>query len=167
MGTSLTVLSLLIADPAKAGMASAAFFAQITARNPSTATGNPATATALPIPLVAQQIAQRTQADLARAVSSVTAAAAAQALALVDATNAATAIADGTQADAGAVPTGLLPGLIPCTVSACGVGGSPADATKWQGADLPTSVTAGGTTTVTVTQTSPKAIATWQSFNVG
>ena len=39
--------------------------------------------------------------------------------------------------------------------------------TLWQGANLPTQTVAGAQTNVTIQQTSPKAVLTWQTFNVG
>jgi filamentous hemagglutinin family protein len=45
--------------------------------------------------------------------------------------------------------------------------GAAAGSSLWSGADLPTEATGGGRTTVTVTQTAPQAILTWQTFNVG
>jgi len=59
------------------------------------------------------------------------------------------------------VPNGLVPGGL--QVAPGVAAGSP----QWQNANLPTQSTANGQTTVTVTQTAPKAILTWQTFNVG
>ena len=45
--------------------------------------------------------------------------------------------------------------------------GATANSALWQNAKLPTQSTSNGQTTVTITQTAPKAILTWQTFNVG
>lgn len=154
-------LALLPTTPAFAGLGSPAFFAQVATRlgtaAPGAAGGRSAGAgTSLPIPQVAQAIAARTQADLTRAVNAVTLAAQQQAAAAVAAANVSSRVLDGVQAPGAAVPADALPGLVPSAVTA------------WLNANAPAAVTNGdGTTDVTVTQTAPKAIATWQSFNVG
>jgi filamentous hemagglutinin family protein len=64
-------------------------------------------------------------------------------------------------ATGGSVPNGLaLGGLQP-------VAGAVAGSAAWQGANLPTQTAAAAHTTVTVKQTSPQAVLTWQSYNVG
>src|SRR5262245_37235810 len=59
------------------------------------------------------------------------------------------------------VPNGLVAGGL--QVAPGVAAGSP----QWQNANLPTQSTSNGQTTVTVKQTAPKAILTWQTFNVG
>jgi filamentous hemagglutinin family protein len=59
------------------------------------------------------------------------------------------------------VPDGLATGGLQAAP------GAKANAALWQNAQLPVQTVAGGQTTVTVTQTAPKAILTWQTFNVG
>lgn len=174
-GASLSALSLGLVPgaPAQAGLGSPAFFAQVSARlgtatAGTTGVGAAGGATALAIPQVAQAIAARTQADLARAVNAVTLAAQQQAAAAVAAAAATSRVLDGVQAPGATIPAGALPGLVPCTTNPCGTANAPVDITTWQNANLPVAFAhADGTTDVTVTQTAPKAIATWQSFNLG
>src|SRR5580692_3963580 len=59
------------------------------------------------------------------------------------------------------VPNGLTTGGLQVAP------GATANSALWQNANLPTQSTSGGQTTVTITQTAPKAILTWQTFNVG
>jgi len=59
------------------------------------------------------------------------------------------------------VPNGLVTGGLQVAP------GATANSALWQNANLPTQSTSGGQTTVTITQTAPKAILTWQTFNVG
>jgi filamentous hemagglutinin family protein len=59
------------------------------------------------------------------------------------------------------VPDGLATGGLQAAP------GAKANAALWQNAQLPVQTVAGSQTTVTVTQTAPKAILTWQTFNVG
>jgi filamentous hemagglutinin family protein len=56
------------------------------------------------------------------------------------------------------VPNGLIPGGLQIATG---------KNAEWQGAKLPTQSAAGGSTTVTIQQTSPQAILNWQTFNVG
>ena len=171
VGVSLSTLTLclLSATPARANMASQAFFAQVNSRA-GTIAGSTASAggaaSSLAIPQVAQAIAARTQADLARAINAVTAAAQNQAAALAAATRQASTVLDGTEVSPTAGSGGPLSGLVACTTASCA--GGTVDPTTWQNALLPTvSANSDGTTTVTVTQTAQKAIATWSSFNIG
>ena len=59
------------------------------------------------------------------------------------------------------VPNGLTTGGLQAAP------GATANSALWQNANLPTQSTSNGQTTVTITQTAPKAILTWQTFNVG
>jgi filamentous hemagglutinin len=59
------------------------------------------------------------------------------------------------------VPNGLRPGGLQAAPGA--TAGSP----LWQGASLPTGSSAGGREQVTIRQTQPKAVLTWETFNVG
>ncbi len=59
------------------------------------------------------------------------------------------------------VPNGLTTGGLQVAE------GATANSALWQNANLPTQSTSNGQTTVTITQTAPKAILTWQTFNVG
>ena len=59
------------------------------------------------------------------------------------------------------VPNGLTTGGLQVAP------GATANSALWQNANLPTQSTSNGQTTVTITQTAPKAILTWQTFNVG
>src|SRR5271165_1179368 len=59
------------------------------------------------------------------------------------------------------VPNGLTKGGLQVAP------GATANSALWQNANLPTQSISGGQTTVTITQTAPKAILTWQTFNVG
>jgi filamentous hemagglutinin family protein len=59
------------------------------------------------------------------------------------------------------VPNGLATGGLQIAP------GAATNSALWQNAKLPVQTVAGGQTTVTVTQTAPKAILTWQTFNVG
>jgi filamentous hemagglutinin family protein len=61
-----------------------------------------------------------------------------------------------------AVPNGLAPGglVVDPRVTA-------GDTSLWQNISLPSQTTSGGQTIVTLTQSSQRAIATWQQFNVG
>src|SRR5580704_404059 len=56
------------------------------------------------------------------------------------------------------VPNGLIPGGLQIATG---------KNAEWQGVKLPTQSAAGGSTTVTIQQTSPQAILNWQTFNVG
>src|SRR5271166_1130921 len=56
------------------------------------------------------------------------------------------------------VPNGLTPGGLQVAQGATA---------NWQNANLPIQTASNGQTTVTITQTAPKAILTWQTFNVG
>ena len=91
---------------------------------------------------------QRSVANLARAAEAIASARSAQ--------SAAAAIGSGAS-----VPNGLVAGGLQV---AAGVGSDP---TLWQNAELPTQVTEGASTLVTVEQTDSRAILTWDSFNVG
>jgi filamentous hemagglutinin family protein len=98
----------------------------------------------------AQQAAAATQQSmysLSRATQAVQAMQAAQNLAL---------------SAAPAVPNGLAPGglVVDPRVTA-------GDTSLWQNIILPSQTTSGGQTIVTLTQSSQRAIATWQQFNVG
>jgi filamentous hemagglutinin family protein len=64
-------------------------------------------------------------------------------------------------AAASSVPNGLAPGGL---VIAPGAGSTP---DLWTGAALPTQSTTGERTGVEITQTRPKVILTWETFNVG
>jgi filamentous hemagglutinin len=59
------------------------------------------------------------------------------------------------------VPNGLTTGGLQVAP------GATANSALWQNANLPTQSASNGQTTVTITQTAPKAILTWQTFNVG
>src|SRR5580692_6850544 len=59
------------------------------------------------------------------------------------------------------VPNGLTTGGLQVAP------GATANSALWKNANLPTQSTSGGQTTVTITQTAPKAILTWQTYNVG
>jgi filamentous hemagglutinin family protein len=68
------------------------------------------------------------------------------------------------------VPDGLTPGglqvapNVPKNLSKPQAGEDPS---LWQNANLPTQSAANGAITVTISQTAPKSILTWQTFNVG
>jgi filamentous hemagglutinin family protein len=64
------------------------------------------------------------------------------------------------------VPNGLTPGgLVPDSgLAAPGVANP---VTSWNGLNTPSQTTNGGQTVVTITQSAPKAIANWSSFNIG
>jgi len=64
-------------------------------------------------------------------------------------------------AGASGVPNGLAPGGLVIAP------GAPTDPTLWNGAGLPTQSPNGERTEVDITQTQPKAILSWQTFNVG
>jgi filamentous hemagglutinin family protein len=102
----------------------------------------------------AQQAAQATQQSmysLTRATQAIQAMQAAQSAARNLATSAAST-----------VPNGLAPGglVVDSRVTA-------GDTSLWQNISPPSQTTSGGQTTVTLTQSSQRAIATWQQFNVG
>src|SRR5271157_2686286 len=59
------------------------------------------------------------------------------------------------------VPNGLTKGGLQVAP------GATANSALWQNANLPTQSASNGQTTVTITQTAPKAILTWKTFNVG
>ena len=59
------------------------------------------------------------------------------------------------------IPNGLTTGGLQVA------SGATANSALWQNANLPTQSASNGQTTVTITQTAPKAILTWQTFNVG
>ena len=65
------------------------------------------------------------------------------------------------QAAASSVPNGLGAGGLLVAP------GATAGSALWTGAQLPTQQTAGGLTTVTVDQSDPQALLTWQNFNIG
>ncbi|WP_189052135.1 filamentous haemagglutinin family protein [Aliidongia dinghuensis] len=66
------------------------------------------------------------------------------------------------------VPDGLTPGGLVPYPGATTDAALQAQGIVWQNAQLPTQVTApNGTVDVTVRQTAPKALLTWQSFNIG
>ncbi|MEW6437770.1 MAG: filamentous hemagglutinin family protein [Pseudomonadota bacterium] len=110
----------------------------------------------------AQQATQQSMNDLNRAVQAVQAMQQAQ-------TQARTLAQQSTSAVPGlpSVPNGLTPGGL---VPVYGLGSYDAqnpDPNVWLGANAPTQSTSNGQTTVTVQQTTQKAILTWTSFNVG
>ena len=100
----------------------------------------------------AAAIAQQAQNALSRA---------AQAVQSVQALQSAARAA--AQASASSVPNGLTAGGL--VVDPRVTAGT--DAKLWQNISLPTQTTGAGQTTVTLTQTSQRAIATWEQFNVG
>ena len=100
----------------------------------------------------AAAIAQQAQSALSRAAQAVQAMQALQ-----------SAARTAAQASASAVPNGLSPGGL--VVDPRVTAGT--DATLWQNISSPTQTTSNGQTTVTLTQTAQRAIATWEQFNVG
>src|SRR3984893_12314177 len=109
--------------------------------------------------LAAQQAAavgKQSQNALARATQAIQAMQAMQAAAQA----AAQARQTSTTAPVG-VPNGLAPGGLQVAPGA--TPGSP----LWQGANLPTQISASGQTNVNVQQTAPQAILNWTTFNVG
>lgn len=108
----------------------------------------------------ASAAALQAQASLAQAAAAMRAAQAAQAAAAAAAQNAASSI-----------PNGLgVNGLNPASGSGYAVGNSTVtDQTLWQNASGPTQTVdpKTGHVTVDITQTAPKAILNWQTFNVG
>jgi filamentous hemagglutinin family protein len=100
----------------------------------------------------AAAIAEQAQSALSRAAQAVQAVQALQAAARTAA-----------QASASSAPNGLTAGGL--VVDPRVTAGT--DANLWQNISLPTQTTSNGQTTVTLTQTSQRAIATWEQFNVG
>jgi filamentous hemagglutinin len=97
----------------------------------------------------AQQATARSRSALSAAVSAIQAMQATQA-----------AARSAAAAAKSSVPNGLAPGGLQVAPNAT-------DPIVWQGANLPTQSSNNGQTTVTVVQTTQKAILTWSSFNVG
>jgi filamentous hemagglutinin family protein len=103
-----------------------------------------------PAQLLQQKTVQQSLSDLNRAAQMVAAQMSAQQSAQ-----------QAAQQLASPVPNGLAPGGL---VVASGIASNPS---LWQNASLPTQSTSNGQVTVQVQQTAPKAILTWNSFNVG
>jgi filamentous hemagglutinin family protein len=99
----------------------------------------------------AQALAKQSQASLSRAV---------QAIQAMQATQAAARNA-AASAGAGGMTDGLSPGglVVDPRVTS--------DANLWINANLPTQAISGGRTTVTIRQTAPNAVMTWEKFNIG
>ena len=114
----------------------------------SSATGGIAALT--PAQLLQQKTVQQSLSDLSRAAQAVAAQMSAQ-----------QAAQQAAQQQTSPVPNGLTPGGL---VVASGISSNPS---LWQNASLPTQSTSNGQVTVQVQQTAPKAILTWNSFNVG
>ncbi|MEW6438757.1 MAG: filamentous hemagglutinin family protein [Pseudomonadota bacterium] len=102
----------------------------------------------------AQQASQQSMNNLTRAVQAVQAMQQAQAAARALARPSYVTSVSG-------VPNGLAPGGLQVAPAV------PTDPSLWQNAGLPSQSTANGQTMVTIQQTAPKAILTWQTFNVG
>ncbi|WP_448044311.1 filamentous haemagglutinin family protein [Bradyrhizobium liaoningense] len=100
----------------------------------------------------AAAIAKRSQESLARTTQALQAMQAAQAAARNAAQGAASAVTNGLS------PGGLV--VDPRVIAGTG-------SNLWVNANLPTQTTSGGQTTVTIEQQAPRAIMTWQQFNVG
>ncbi|MEW6435625.1 MAG: filamentous hemagglutinin family protein [Pseudomonadota bacterium] len=108
----------------------------------------------------AQQASQQSINNLTRAVQAVQAMQQAQA--------AARALARPSYVSGiASVPNGLTTGGLQVAPGVVGTTTTPSDPSLWQNAGLPSQSTANGQTTVTIQQTAPKAILTWQTFNVG
>jgi filamentous hemagglutinin len=122
--------------------------------------GQPAAASAADLATAQAAIAQAQQAAAAQAQAQGPLRRAREALQRFQAAQAAARLA--TRVQASAVPDGLATGGLQV---AAGAGQDPS---LWQGAALPVaSSAADGRTDVTITQQAPKAILTWDSFNVG
>ncbi|MEW6438257.1 MAG: filamentous hemagglutinin N-terminal domain-containing protein, partial [Pseudomonadota bacterium] len=108
----------------------------------------------------AQQASQQSISNLTRAVQAVQA--------MQQAQTAARALARPSYVPGiASVPNGLTPGgLVPTYGLGASTPQNP-DPDVWYGANAPTQSTSNGQTTVTVQQTTQKAILTWTSFNVG
>ena len=118
--------------------------------NSATAAAAQVTATTTAAQQQAAAIGQVTSSYLARVTQAITAARQAAAAARTAASQAASS-----------VPNGLTSGglVVDPRVSS--------DSSLWQNISQPSQTTSNGQTTVTLTQTSQRAVATWESFNVG
>ncbi|XHR27958.1 MAG: filamentous hemagglutinin family protein [Chthoniobacteraceae bacterium] len=142
------LLVLLVPAP----MSMASLVGTMRAKSSSSTTGNSATSTSISGGSSTDSTASATaeRQSLTRTTQTIAAVRAAQAAARAAA-----------NASASSVPNGLTSGGL---VVASGVS---SNSSLWQNANLPTQTVANGETTVTVKQTSSKAILTWDSFNVG
>ncbi|MEW6438765.1 MAG: filamentous hemagglutinin family protein [Pseudomonadota bacterium] len=110
----------------------------------------------------AQQATQQSMSSLTRAVQAVQAMQQTQAQARALAQQA-TSAAPGLPS----VPNGLTPGGLVPAYGLGSYGAQNPDPNVWSGANAATQSVSNGQTTVTVQQTTQKAILTWTSFNVG
>jgi filamentous hemagglutinin family protein len=153
MLSGVSAMALMLAHPATAQTLSGLKGALgVPAAAP--AGGAPQSAVVLPgAPVTPSQAAQRT-AQSTTDLNSAVAALKNQLTLQANAHAAALAAASG-------VPNGLGAGaLAPAAAIST-------DPSLWLNANAPTQATAGGQTTVTIQQTAPKALLTWDSFNVG
>ncbi|MDT7933698.1 MAG: filamentous hemagglutinin family protein [Sphingomonadaceae bacterium] len=123
--------------------------------------GQPATTGIDPLSLIRDQSSAAARA-LARTQQMVNAVSIAQ--------QAQAAAAQAARAAASPVPNGLAAGGLVPAVTASALTPIAQDLTgvrTWQGALFPTQSQANGQTTVTITQTDPRAVLSWTSFNVG
>ncbi len=156
-GVSLTALAAasVLPHPARAGqppMFSAQWFA---ARSQGASAAAAASGAAGSSAVLTQQQARQSIADLTKMAAALKAAQAFQATAA--ASRPVTPI----------VPDGLVAGGLAVAPAAISGGALAAGNTLWIGASLPAQTASAGHTTVTVTQTQPQALLTWQSLNVG
>lgn len=158
-------LSVLAGTAHAAAFGTPAWLAQAKAVNTGSSAANGGSAPAIGggsaviTPQQAQQLAQRSIGDLARAAAAVAQANAAQVLAHQNALNGANSLgADPNH------PGQLLPN-VPDGLQKGGL--DPLDPGSWINAKAPSSSQSGGKTTVTVQQTAQKAILNWNTFNVG
>ncbi|MDD4889948.1 MAG: filamentous hemagglutinin N-terminal domain-containing protein, partial [Phycisphaerae bacterium] len=151
--SSASLLTLLVATPAMAqtvsGLRGMAGSSTQTGGAGGSATGGTITTT---VPTIAQSALNRQNAIKARVATAQDLAQQAQ-----------TAARTAALAKVSTIPDGLaIGGLVVDPRVAAGT-----DPNLWVNASQPTQTTSNGQTTVTITQTSQRAILTWQSFNVG